>query len=289
MTEYNYIDLHLHTTTSDGTDSPEELLEHIRTEGIELFSITDHDAVKASLIMPDLLEEGDADFIRGAEFSCRDAHGKYHILGYGYDPEKKAILNLVDQGHSIRMAKTQARIQFLQDTYDMRFPEEEIEELISLDNPGKPHIAKMMIRHGYATSIGEAIGKYINGKKFPDMFLDPQDAISAILRSGGIPVLAHPTYGSGDELILGEEMDQRLQRLIGYGLQGVEGFYSGFTKRIRDQILGFADQYGLYVTAGSDYHGANKLVQIGETELDEAEQQLEGLRRFLRDVDIIKK
>ena len=102
-------------------------------------------------------------------------------------------------------------------------------------------------------------------------------------------MLAHPTYGSGDELILGEEMDQRLQRLIGYGLQGVEGFYSGFTKRIRDQILGFADQYGLYVTAGSDYHGANKLVQIGETELEEVEQQPDGLRRFLQDVDMIRK
>lgn len=288
-TDYNRIDLHLHTTISDGTDTPEKLLERIRESGIDLFSVTDHDAIKGGSLVPELLREGDPAFIRGVEFSCRDEHGKYHILGYGYDPEGKGIREIVDRGHAIRMAKTAARIRYLQDTFGMVFPEEDIRELISLDNPGKPHIAAMMIRCGYAESIREAMDKYINGKKFPAMYVDPEEAIRGILSSGGIPVLAHPSYGSGDELILGEEMDGRLRRLMKYGLAGVEAFYSGFTDLMRNEVLGFAEQYGLYVTAGSDYHGTNKLVELGETELEDMTDAPAGMIRFLRDVEILNR
>ena len=94
-------------------------------------------------------------------------------------------------------------------------------------------------------------------------------------------MLAHPTYGNGDQLILGENMDRRLQRLMAYGLQGVEAFYSGFNAKIREEILGFAEQYRLYITAGSDYHGKNKLVQLGDTGLEPDTVYPEGLCRFL--------
>ena len=97
-------------------------------------------------------------------------------------------------------------------------------------------------------------------------------------------MLAHPFYGSGDELILGEEMDARLRRLMDFGLQGLEAFYSGFTDKMRSQALSLADRYDLYVTAGSDYHGMNKLVEIGTTGLDDAGNGPEGLLRFLSDV-----
>ena len=111
-------------------------------------------------------------------------------------------------------------------------------------------------------------------------FLSPQQAIGAILAAGGVPVLAHPSYGDGDQLILGEEMDARLQRLTGFGLQGVEAYYSGFTARLNREMLAFAARYGLYVTAGSDYHGKNKLVRLGDTGLADAAEGPEGLRRF---------
>lgn len=285
---FNSIDLHIHTTISDGTDTPEILLDNVKRYGIDLFSVSDHDAIKGSLLMPELLCEGDPAFIRGVEFSSRDQHGKYHILGYGYDPQLPGIQELVNKGHSFRMEKTRARITYLQETFDMVFPEEEIEQLLALDNPGKPHIAKMMIRHGYADNIADAIDRYIDGKKFPNKYLEPEEVIKGILASNGIPVLAHPSYGSGDELILGDEMDERLQRLMGYGLAGVEAFYSGFTDRIRNQVLDFAKKYDLYVTAGSDYHGTNKLVELGDNDLNDLSQAPEGLFRFLEDVPIIR-
>ena len=156
-----------------------------------------------------------------------------------------------------------------------------------MDNPGKPHIAKLMIRLGYAETMEQAIREYINRIYFRNEFFHPEEAIRSILEGGGIPVLAHPSFGDGDQLIQGEEMERRLQRLMGFGLQGLEAFYSGFSPALREELLAFAERYGLYVTAGSDYHGTNKLVALGDTGLDDAAAGPEGMQRFLADANIL--
>ena len=282
------IDLHMHTTVSDGTDSPEQIVARVREAGITLFSVTDHDAVKAGRIIPPLLAEGDPAFITGAEFSCRDGEGKYHILGYGDDPDAETMRELVETGHRLRIGKVRARLDFLKKEFGFSFPEEDLRRLFELDNPGKPHIANLMVRLGYAENKDQAIREYINRIRFRNEYFRPEQAIGAILGGGGIPVLAHPSYGDGDQLVLGEEMDARLRRLMGFGLQGVEAFYSGFTPRLCREMLSFAERYGLYVTAGSDYHGQNKLIRLGDTGLDSAAEAPEGLTRFLRDVERIR-
>lgn len=278
------IDLHMHTTVSDGTDAPEEILARVREAGIRLFSVTDHDAVKAGRIIPPLLKEGDPAFLTGAEFSCRDEEGKYHILGYGYDPDADAIRALVEKGHGLRIGKVKARLDFLKKEFGFSFPREELDALFALDNPGKPHIANMMVRRGFAPSKEQAIREFIDRIRFRNEYIRPEDAIRGILGGGGIPVLAHPFYGDGDQLILGEEMDKRLRHLMDFGLQGAEAFYSGFTPRLIGEMLSLAERYGLYVTAGSDYHGSNKLVELGDTGLGAPDEWPEGLRRFLHDV-----
>ena len=278
------IDLHMHTTVSDGTDAPEEILARVREAGIRLFSVTDHDAVKAGRIIPPLLREGDPVFLTGAEFSCRDEKGKYHILGYGYDPDADSIRELVEKGHRLRIGKVRARLDFLKREFGFSFPREELDALFALDNPGKPHIANMMVRRGFAPNKEQAIREFIDRIRFRNEYIRPEEAIHGILGGGGIPVLAHPFYGDGDQLILGEEMDKRLRHLMDFGLQGVEAFYSGFTPRLTGEMLSLAERYGLYVTAGSDYHGSNKLVQLGDTGLGDPDDWPEGLRRFLTDV-----
>ena len=275
----------MHTTVSDGTDTPEEIVARVRDAGIGLFSVTDHDAVKAAQIIPALLTEGDPDFITGAEFSCRDEEGKYHILGYGYDPDAEAMRELVRTGHGYRIGKVRRRLDFLKSEFGFSFPEEELRELFALDNPGKPHIANLMVRHGYAETKEQAIKEFINRIRFRTEYVRPEEAIRGILGAGGIPVLAHPSYGDGDQLILGEEMDARIRRLTDLGLQGLEAYYSGFPPRLRREILAYAERYGLYVTAGSDYHGTNKLVPLGDTGLDFEEERAEGLQRFLHDAE----
>lgn len=286
MSYYDKIDLHMHTNVSDGTDSPLGIVNCVKSAGITLFSVTDHDAVKGCSVIEKSLSEDDPAFIFGVEFSCRDEDGKYHILGYGYDPQSPSIREIVDTAHNLRMKKFSKRLDFLEKEFGFVFSAQDREGLFALNNPGKPHIANLMVKYGYAETKEIAIENYINKYSVQSEYIRPETAIAAISAAGGIPVLAHPSYGCGDELIIGEDMDARLKKLIGFGLKGVEAFYSGFTAPLQKEILAFAEKYGLYVTAGSDYHGSNKLVLLGDTNLLSENEYPEGLKRFLNDVKI---
>ncbi len=280
------IDLHMHTRVSDGTDDPSEMLSRAKEAGLGLFAVSDHDEVKGCGIIRALRGADDPRFLCGVEFSCKDEEGQYHILGYGHDPEAPALLAATEKGHGYRMSKMKARVAGLREMFGFTFPEEEIDRLLALDNPGKPHLGNLMAALGYAPDRPTAIREYINKVHAGGTeYLRPEEAIAAILEGGWIPVLAHPSYGRGDDLILGEDMDRRLRKLIGFGLQGVEAFYSGFTDKLRGEVLGFAERYGLYVTAGSDYHGTNKLVKIGDTGLEIGMEMPDGLARFLKAVE----
>ncbi len=278
------IDLHMHTTCSDGTDTPEEILRKVKEAGISLFSVTDHDAIKGCSTIGELLTEDDPVFLTGVEFSCQDEDGKYHILGYGYDPGAEAIRTLVEIGHHNRMVKLKKRLDFLREEFGFVFTEDEIAHLFALNNPGKPHIARCMVDHGYADSRAEAIDRYLDKLSLRKEYLRPEEAIRGILKSSGIPVLAHPAFGNGAQRIRGKALDRRIRRLIDFGLEGVEAFYSGFPEEIRREVLSCADRYGLYITAGSDYHGLNKTIRLGDTGLDEFSFVPEGLHRFLHDI-----
>lgn len=288
MTFPKKIDLHMHSTVSDGSNTPAELLDCVRQTGLELFALTDHDAYKGCRQIIGLLREGDPAFLTGVEFSCRDEEGKYHILGYGYDPDAAPIRQVMENGHRVRMEKVHARLDFLQKHFGFRFPEEELAAILAMDNPGKPHIGNLMVKLGYAETKKQAIKEYIDQLHLDNEYLSPEEAIRGIRESGGIPVLAHPVYGSGDQIILGEEMENRLLRLMDFGLQGVEAYYSGFTKKLQAMMLELAHRYGLYVTAGSDYHGTNKLIPLGDTGLEDASQGPEELLRFLTEVRLAR-
>ena len=274
----------MHSRVSDGSDTPQELLLRVKEAGIGIFSLTDHDAVKGCSVIRRLLDAGSPRFICGVEFSCKDEEGKYHILGYGCDTDSVPVQRVVSRGHMLRIRKVMARLDFLKKEFGFSFDPRDIADLMAMDNPGKPHIGNLMVRYGYAETKEKAIKQYINKLHFGSEYVTPKEAIEGVLGSGGIPVLAHPAYGNGDQLILGEELSERVERFIGYGLKGVEGFYSGFTGKIRAQVLSIAENKGLYVTAGSDYHGSNKLVQLGDTGLDSAGAYPAALDRFLEDV-----
>ena len=287
MVQQGKIDLHMHSTVSDGSDTPEEIISRVKEAGIGLFSLTDHDAVKGCGIVQSHLKEGDPAFICGAEFSCKDELGSYHILGYGYEPGAKALLDLVEKGHSLRMKKVKARLAFIRDEFGFVLPEEEISKLLAMDNPGKPHIGNLMVKYGYVESKEVAIRDYIDQLHIKSEYLRPEEAITGILGGDGIPVLAHPFFGSGDQLIVDDEMEERLKRLMGFGLQGVEAFYSSFSPKLIAQMLELADRYHLYVTAGSDYHGKNKIVILGETGMPSDVPPVAGMERFLNTVRIL--
>ncbi len=283
--EIRKIDLHMHSMVSDGTDTPEELLTKVREQGFDLFSLTDHDAVKGCKQIFEARSAEDPAFLTGVEFSCKDEEGKYHILGYGFDPDAEAVQKIITTGHSYRMSKVVARIEFVRREFGFELPRDEIDRLLSLDNPGKPHLANLLVKYGYVENKDIAIRDYIDKIRFGEEYVRPETAIKGILESGGIPVLAHPAYGSGDEIILGDTMERRVRKLMGYGIQGLEAYYSGFTRKIRKEMLDLSEKFNLYVTAGSDYHGRNKIVILGDTGLHDTAEGTEGLHRFLEKVE----
>ena len=162
MTYPRTIDFHMHTTVSDGTDSPSEILERVKNAGITCFSVTDHDAIKGCATIKSILKEGDPSFIYGVEFSCEDEDGKYHILGYGYEQDGTSINDLARYCHDIRIEKVKTRIDFLCKEYGFVFDGEDVDNLLALNNPGKPHIANLMIKYGYTNSINDAFKNYLN-------------------------------------------------------------------------------------------------------------------------------
>ncbi len=284
ITDIHKIDLHMHTTASDGTDSPEELIHIIRSAGIDLFSVTDHDAILGCERIKEILKEEDLYFLSGIELSCKDEMGKYHILGYGYDADTPVIRDLVEKVHNMRITKCGKRISILKEMFGIVFSEEDIRLLYKNNNPGKPHLAEMIVKKGCAETRQQAFDNFLNKIHTPGFYISPEEAIDAILVSGGIPILAHPPFGSGNEKITGSEMDKRIRHLTAFGLQGIEGYYYTFDEKQCREMLDLAEKYEIYVTAGSDYHGGKKENKPGETKLKRLKDAPRGLIRFLEEV-----
>ena len=254
----------MHSVFSDGTDTPRMLLDNVRKAGIDLFALTDHDTAAGCIEVQKLLQPGDPRFLCGIEFSCRDSFGKYHVLGYCYDSEKNAIKETVDFAHSIRMQKVCNRFDYLKEQFGFTFSESERQELMALPNPGKPHFAALMLEKGYVKTKSDGFAAFENYHG-TEPSLSPEDAIDAIYRADGLPVLAHGILADGSENLSAEEIESRVSRLKNDGLMGLECYYSTFTPEQKQTMLMLAEKYDLFVTAGSDYHGTNKPVKLGQT------------------------
>ena len=186
------------------------------------------------------------------------------MLGYGFDGSKPAIREAVAFSHHSRILKMQNRFGYLKEKYGFTFNDEERAELLALKNPGRPHFVAMMLKKGYVRTKDEGFEAF-EGYHGSEPSLSPEEAIDAILRSGGIPVLAHGILADGAKKLTEEEITARVERFRAAGLMGLECYYSTFTPRQKEIMLDLADRFGLLVTAGSDYHGGNKQVMLGQT------------------------
>lgn len=263
-------DLHLHTTASDGSDTPAELVALAQKAGISVISITDHDTIAGSLEALKLTRDG-IKIITGIEFSCNlggEDGFDCHILGYGFDPESSELLAAIEHGRQLRLAKLEARLDYLKRTHGIVFGDEDIAYLRSLNSVARPHLAKILLKDGLVTSISEAFDKYLRGEGFPDDRIDAREAIAAIRAAGGIPVYAHSIGGEREKRLTPDEVEVRISELVGVGLMGLECYYSRYSDRDEQLLLSLAGRYGLLVSAGSDYHGKNKTVELGRLSSD---------------------
>lgn len=251
------IDLHIHTTASDGSDTPAELARKLTGAGIRIFSVTDHDTIDGALQMEKLVPAGTV-YLRGVEFSCVSPAGKCHILGYGYDPRHPALLAALEEGRTLRLEKLQRRLDALREHFGIVLTEDELSWLRSRNSPGKPHLGKILLDRGLADSLDSAIQTYLKIKVPGRDRIDAGTAIAAIEKAGGRSVWAHPLGGEGEKRLTPEEFEHQLRTLLEAGLRGMECHYSRYRPEEVRFLRDRAGETGLTITGGSDYHGINK-------------------------------
>ena len=254
------VDLHLHTTASDGSFAPAQLVALLRQKGIRTFAVTDHDAVEGAVEMQAIVPP-DLRFIPGVEFSCRSAVGKYHILGYGFDPRHPAVLAAVEEGRQLRRQKQAQRIRWLEEQHGIRLTEEELRWLNSRKSPGKPHLGRILLDRGLDTEGAGMMGvlrRYVNGFKGGNDRIGVDTAVKAIRQAGGVAVWAHPLGGEGKRHKSPDELQPLLEDLLAHGVEGMECWYSRYSGQEIALLTALARQHGLLISGGSDFHGAPK-------------------------------
>lgn len=249
-------DLHSHTTASDGTNAPAVNVALARDAGLSGLAITDHDTVAG---IPEAFEEGrriGIDVVPGVEISTVANGRDIHVLGYYIDIADETFLGRLAQQRNTRNLRNEMMLEKLC-SLGLRITMEDVLEH-SRKKPGKdgtigrPHIAEALVAKGYVADIAEAFDRYLGsgGTAYVNPpRIGPEEAIDWIRDAGGVPVLAHPG-------LYGEGADALAQRLIRYGLGGIEAYHSDHAEETEAHYAELASRHGLIATGGSDFHGS---------------------------------
>ena len=258
------VDFHMHSIYSDGTDDIITILNKVNN--LDYFSITDHDSIEsARYIMKNGLDR--PNYVTGVELSTRDLGDSVHILFYNYDVDNKALDEIIDEIDMIRMKRLKERLSYLEKDFNIKLKNEDLTYLYSLRNPTKPNIATILVKDGYASDVSVAIKKYLY-HKLETKKLDSIYVLDKLKNEKGILVLAHPLGGIGEVRIDKEKFIDRLNRFKSHGLKGLECVYSLYNSEEQKFLIDNAKRNNLIISGGSDYHGLNKKVQIGELSCD---------------------
>ncbi len=243
------IDLHVHTTASDGIYSPAEIVKLAKKAGISVIGIADHDTVDGIEEGLQTAETEGLRLIPAVEINSYSEDNEYHILGYFIDhTHKELVRKLADlkKARTKRMYAILAKLKSL----GMTIEADEVFEISGGGCIGRPHIARLLVRKGYVNSFRSAFDYYIgNGKPAyePRSKLTPEEAIKIIRDAKGAPVLAHPPSLNGDKL---------MSQLVAWGIVGIEVFSKDSNQEQIKRYLELVHKHGLVATGGSDFHGS---------------------------------
>jgi ribonuclease III len=262
------IDLHIHSTASDGSFSPLEILALAQAAGVRAISLTDHDSIAGIKEIQDNLSQYPVEFITGVEISCEPPEefksiGSVHLLGYGFSVYDRRLNQVLKQAVRSREERNPKIIQRLNDLgIDISLAE--VTERFGADQTGRPHIAKLMTEKGIVKSFKEAFDTYLGKDKpaYVEKFkISCEQAIQIILDAGGLPVLAHPGLL---EFNRSRGLEAFVELLAGFGLQGIEVFYTDHDPEKTQYLKDLARDQKLLATGGSDFHGQfNQGVKLG--------------------------
>ena len=254
------VDLHLHTTYSDGRLTPTELVRLCAQSDLRVISVSDHDSTEA---MPEALEAARSfpqlTIIPGIELSTDVPGAEIHVLGYFVDyqdAEFQRVLKRFREGRQERARQIVEKLGKL----GVKVSWDRVEELSDGGAIGRPHIAQAMVEAGYIQYPRDAFDQYLgrNGRAYVERpKLTPAEAIGILLDNGALPVMAHPTYSvtksDRDEV---DALRKILTELKGAGLMGMEVYYGGYSPEQVGQLVALADELGLVPCGGSDYHAS---------------------------------
>jgi 3',5'-nucleoside bisphosphate phosphatase len=272
------VDLHIHTTASDGVYSPSDIVRLAAEIGLKTIAISDHDTVGG-------IEEALAatkglplEVIPAVELSCEVAGGEVHILGYYVDCHHPPLLEMLRNLRDARFGRARKMVEKLAGL-GMPLSWDRVQEIAQGESVGRPHIARAMLEKDYISTTTEAFNLYIgrNGPAYVERYkLTPVDAIQLIRAAAGLPVFAHPDTN--------HSVFNELGTLIRGGLVGLEAYYADFSETQRDELAGIATKLGLVATGGTDFHGfagPGEVFLGGVYVPEQAVERLKGLKLAL--------
>jgi 3',5'-nucleoside bisphosphate phosphatase len=258
------IDLHTHSTASDGSTPPAELMAAAAAAGLDVIALTDHDTTAGWAPAGAALPAG-LTLVRGAELSCRwyavDPPIPLHLLAYLFDPEHEALVTELARVRAIREERAERMVALMRaDGLDVTW--EEVRDTAAGGTVGRPHLAQALIRRGLVGTVAEAFSPPWLGERYriPKQDTDVFKALRLVRAAGGVTVFAHPRATVRGRVV----PDVLIAELAAAGLFGLEADHPDHSPAERAHVRGLAADLGLVVTGSSDFHGTHKSVRLGE-------------------------
>jgi predicted metal-dependent phosphoesterase TrpH len=246
-----FADLHLHTFFSDGTYSPEEMVAHAARHGFAAVALTDHDTVEGCERAERACDGAGIEFVPGTELTAEQDDHELHVLGYFFDPRNPRLLEELGKFQIVRQNRIREMVARL-NRVNVPLTAEEVFALANCRSPGRPHVARALVKAGLCVSLDEAFERFLKKNRpawVPKFKMSAHDAIELIHHAGGVAVMAHPGLNHNDDVI---------PSMVEAGLDGLECFHTKHSTWITEHYLELADRFHLLVTGGSDCHGMSK-------------------------------
>jgi predicted metal-dependent phosphoesterase TrpH len=247
----SYADLHLHSHFSDGTFAPEEIVARAKQQGLGAIALTDHDTVEGCEGVGAGCAQAGIEFVVGTELTSEHNDHELHILAYFVDPKNERLLREIAKFQIVRQDRIREMVACI-NALGVPLKAEDVFALANCKSPGRPHVARALVRHGQCRSLDEAFDRFLKKGRpawVPKAKMSALEAIELIHQAGGLAVMAHPGLNKTDESI---------PDLVAAGLDGIECFHTKHPAATSQHYLGLANKYNLLVTGGSDCHGLSK-------------------------------